>query len=226
MAKSNKGGSIVISFSNQRLRSILLLLMFGLSLYGCSLSPNKGAKEFDAANAQSRPQISDANGNAYADAEQNAILQQFADSIALIRDGQLGQAEKHLNEIKAKYPHLSGLYVNLAMIRWHKGDEEEAQVLIRQALELNSANADAWVFAGIMQRNRGDFMAAEKSYRSAIAVEAAHKNAWMNLAILKDLYLWDHFEALKCYEHYAQLNPDDTRTENWVIDLQRRMVGN
>jgi tetratricopeptide (TPR) repeat protein len=202
---------------------LLVTIIWLLSLQGCSLSPEKVPGEPMVDSEKQTIHITDDNGNPYANTEQDAIRQQFAQSLALIQSGQHEQAEKVLYSLQNKYPHLSGIYVNLAMIYWHKEAPEKAEAFNKQALELNRNNADAWVFEGIMQRNRGNFLAAETAYRTAIAVNPNHQNAWLNLAFLKDLYLAEYTEALKCYTHYAQLNPEDKRTENWMIDLKRRM---
>lgn len=212
-------------FFSMRLLCLLLLSTLWLMLHGCTSSPQMANTEPATANVTKSSPIADVNGSAYSAAEQDAIRQQFAQSVTLIQGGHHEQAKKILHSLQEKYPHLAGIYVNLAMISWHEGDEKQARALNAQALEFNKNNADAWVFEGIMNRVNGDFIAAEKAYRAAIAVDPANKNAWMNLGFLKDLYQGEQAEALKCYAQYAQLNPQDTRVKNWVIDLQRRMEG-
>ena len=140
-----------------------------------------------------------------------------------MKGGQDSRAEALLLAFSREYPQLAGPYVNLGIIYCRSGRLEQAEQVLRHALQLNPARADAYNYLGIVMRYRGRFREARAAYQQALKIDPNYEFAYLNLGILYDLYLFAPDKALTQYQHYQDLHAgDDQEVDKWIIDLKRR----
>lgn len=145
-------------------------------------------------------------------------------ALAAMKAGQDSKAEALLLAFTREHPELAGPYVNLGIIYYGSGRLEQAEQVLRHALDLNPSRADAYNHLGIVLRYRGRFQEARAAYEQALKVDANYSYAYLNLGILYDLYLFAPNKALTQYQRYQELHAGgDQQVDKWIIDLKRRV---
>ena len=150
--------------------------------------------------------------------------QEFARAQAAMQSNNWELAEGILTLMIETFPKLSGPYVNLGLVHWHKQQFDEAERAFRFAIEINPTNMDAYSQLGVLLREQGKFAEAEKVYLQALEVWPHHLDSHKNIGVLYDLYMGRLPEALKHYKMAQRIAPgQDKKLEGWIVDLERRI---
>lgn len=75
-------------------------------------------------------------------------------------------------------------YSNLGVVKLQEGEEREAFLYFRRALESDSGSAAAWANLGVLYVRAGELDHAQSAYHRALRAESGHEPAMSNLARL------------------------------------------
>ena len=149
----------------------------------------------------------------------------YQQALVFLRDGQADRGITLLESVVSQAPSATAPRIDLG-IAWHrKGELEQAERYLSEALDINPGHPVALTEMGIVYRKTGRFDAARQSYEAAIRVFPGYHHARRNLAILCDLYLADRQCAIRQYEAYLATVPADAEAEMWLADLRARAGG-
>jgi cellulose synthase operon protein C len=119
-------------------------------------------------------------------------------------------------------PALTPAYIDLSIAYERTGDLDRAEASLEKALQLNPQDPAARNELGVLQRRKKEFAKARESYEASLAKSPDFPYAHRNLGIVCDLYFGDYACALKHYEAYSRLVPDDAEVVKWIADLRKR----
>ena len=152
-----------------------------------------------------------------------ATKAEFDKAVSFIEAKQYQQANDILDKIIKTQPHLSGTYVNKAMIAKELGELVKAQQLLAKAISVNKLNLYAHHLRGQIYRLQGNFTLAEQSYLAALSIWPNYREAQLSLAILLELYRGRLVEAHQYYQRYLALNTKDKEVKQWLAGLEIKM---
>jgi len=119
--------------------------------------------------------------------------------------GNFQAAEELLRRILVVHPKNPGIYNNLGLILYDKGQVDEAIEHFQRAIILEPDLADARYNLGIALKERGRFDEAIASYQKALELNPKNADAYVNLGIvLKEKGQSD--EAIASYQKALELN--------------------
>ncbi|MBW2231759.1 MAG: tetratricopeptide repeat protein [Deltaproteobacteria bacterium] len=148
---------------------------------------------------------------------------EFKKALRLLEEERYEDGIELLESVTKAAPDATAAHIDLGIAYRLAGDFEKAEASLSSALELNPRHPVAHNELGIVYRKTGRFQEARESYERALAVYGDFHFARRNLAILCDVYLGDMACAVKHYERYAQVMPDDENVAIWIADLRNRM---
>ncbi len=73
---------------------------------------------------------------------------------------------------------------------------------------------------GLLAVEQKAFKKAETEYLLAVTLDKKLASAHYNLALLYDIYFQDIDKAYQSYQTYLSLNPNDSKTRDWVDQLK------
>ena len=159
-----------------------------------------------------------------AEIARQALERRFQQGLALSEAGDWPAAAQVFRDLTREAPEHVGPWVNLGVSLARQGLDEQALVVLRQAVERDPGNPRAQHEAAIVLRRTGHFQAAREAYEAALAADPEFALAHRNLGLLCELYLHDLPCALRHYQRYQGLaDGADQEVELWIIDLRRRM---
>jgi Flp pilus assembly protein TadD len=149
----------------------------------------------------------------------------YGQALLLLEQGQSSEGIAMLEQVADATPSLSAPRIDLGIAFAGIGDLESAEKHLLTALASNPEHPIAHNELGIVYRKLGRFAEAREHYEAALAIYPELHFARRNLAVLCDLYLADLKCALRNYEAYMAVAPDDQEAQMWVADIRNR-VGN
>ena len=151
-----------------------------------------------------------------------AMRAQYEAAVRLFEQDEHERGIALLLEVIASAPDATAVHIDLGIAYGRIGKLDEAEASLQKALELNSQHPVAYNELGMVQRRKGRYAEARASYEQALAQFPDFHFAHRNLGILCDVYLGNAACALRHYEIYARLVPDDAETAKWIADLSAR----
>jgi tetratricopeptide (TPR) repeat protein len=145
--------------------------------------------------------------------------------LAAIGYAEQGLHERGVAELRAvteTAPELANPHVDLGIAYGRVGDLAEAAASLERAIAVSADHPIALNELALIYRKQGRFAEARASYERALALYPEFHLANLNLAILCDLYQRDYGCALRHYEAYRALTPDDAEVAIWIADVEGR----
>lgn len=146
----------------------------------------------------------------------------FRDATDSLVNDDLDAAIVGLESTAEALPDRAAPRVNLAIALRRADRHEEAEAVLREALELHPRHVVAHNELGIVYRKLGRLAESRASYERAISLYGDFHPAHRNLGILCDLFLEDLRCALDHYRRYREIVPDDDQVAIWIADLEQR----
>ena len=154
---------------------------------------------------------------------QEAIPEYFR-ALQLIKADKLNEAMIALQSLSSRFPRLSGPLVNQGIIYMRQEKYQDAERVLRQALQVNNRNPYAQNALGLALREQGKFDQAREAYQAALTLDPMYARAHFNLGVLAELYMQDLALALHHFRSYQTLQKHaDQTVANWIVDLERRV---
>ncbi len=192
---------------------LLLPVILASYLSGCSLAPLEPLEpKQEATQAEQGPTM-----------EEQAKID-FDAALGAMKGGNQREAEQLFTSMTERYPTYAGPWVNLGILYQRKEKFDEAETAFKKALELNEDNPEIYNQLGYFYRDRGKFHLAREMYKQGLKKDADYASLHRNLGILFDMYLAQPKEAIKHYQKYVKLNPEDKQVATWKADLLQRLI--
>jgi len=187
---------------------VLYLTIIGLS--SCVMETTKPSAQDSSQKAQSVEVDSD-------------VEDDFNAALVHLKATEYDAAIVLLEKVIAEEKRVSAPFTNLGMAYNKKGDEKKAEEYFLMAVNVELTNPVANNQLGLLYRKKGQFNDAKKAYTNALTEYPDYLPVVKNLGILCELYMRDLPCALKQYEHYLSLQPDNKTMKIWVSDLSNRI---
>jgi Flp pilus assembly protein TadD len=152
----------------------------------------------------------------------NDVRADYQRASALLAQNQLNEGVALLESIALRAPGLTAPHIDLGVAYGRMGAYEKAEKSLQAALALAPNHPAALNELGIVYRREGKFQEARTSYERALAIQPTYHYALRNLGVLCDLYLRDLQCALRNYQSYEEIVPDDHQVAMWITDIRNR----
>jgi tetratricopeptide (TPR) repeat protein len=95
----------------------------------------------------------------------------------------------------------------LANVEYQRGDWAASAAAARQAVELDPAGVEAWLFLGLAQQKLGQILEAQQAFRKAVDLDPERPESQNNLGTVL-VALGDHEGAAEAFRKAVELDPD------------------
>lgn len=153
------------------------------------------------------------------------VRRKFEAAVAFLKQHKYDQAISLLSDVAEKTPQDSAPFIDLGMAYSRLDQPKKAEENFQKALAINPDHPVTLNELGLVYRNTGRFAEARKMYERAAAKYPEFMPARRNLGILCDLYLDDVPCALKQYQAYSHVHPEDKEVKIWIAALQQKQGG-
>jgi Flp pilus assembly protein TadD len=150
------------------------------------------------------------------------VRSDYQRAAAFLAQNQLNDGVVLLESIVLRAPGLTAPHIDLGVAYGRMGAYDKAEKSLQAALALAPNHPAALNELGIVYRREGKFQEARASYEHALAIQPMYHYALRNLGVLCDLYLRDLQCALRNYQSYEEIVPDDHQVAMWITDIQNR----
>jgi Flp pilus assembly protein TadD len=218
--------------------SLLLVSCFVLAITGCATKPDIAEPEgkeskYEEQRKGGEAEASDAGHvppvphSEELESVAKKASPEYVRAIKTMGKGNYKKALVMLQSLSSRFPQLSGPIVNQGIAHIKLEQYEDAEEVLKKALQVNDRNPYAHNNLGVALREQGEFEQARKHYRTALELDPKYARAHFNLAVLAELYLQDLKLALKHFQRYQELQKEaDDNVANWIADLKRRVPDN
>jgi tetratricopeptide (TPR) repeat protein len=150
------------------------------------------------------------------------LRQRYLTAVGYLEQGLQDRGLAELRAVTEQAPGLANPLVDLGLAYGRSGDLAKAAASLEQAVASSADHPIALNELALIYRKQGRFTEARASYEKALALYPDFHVANKNLAILCDLYQRDYPCALRHYQAYHALAPDDAQAAIWIADIQGR----
>jgi tetratricopeptide (TPR) repeat protein len=150
------------------------------------------------------------------------LRQRYLAAVGYLEQGLQDRGLGELRAVTEQAPGLANPLVDLGVAYGRAGDLAKAAASLEQAVALSPDHPIALGELALIYRKQGRFADARASYEKALALYPDFHVANKNLAILCDLYQRDYACALRHYQAYHALAPDDAQAAIWIADIEGR----
>ncbi|HVJ31126.1 MAG TPA: tetratricopeptide repeat protein, partial [Gammaproteobacteria bacterium] len=150
------------------------------------------------------------------------LRQRYLTAVGYLEQGLQERGLAELRAVTEQAPELANPHVDLGLAYGRVGDLAQAAASLEHAVAVSPAHPIALNELALIYRKQGRFAEARASYEKALTLYPDFHVANKNLAILCDLYQRDYGCALRHYQAYHALAPDDTQAAIWIADIEGR----
>ena len=150
------------------------------------------------------------------------LRERYLTAIGYLEQGFHERGVAELRAVTEQAPGLANPHVDLGVAYARAGDLTQAAASLEQAVAVSADHPIALNELGLIYRKLGRFAEARTIYERALALYPDFHVANRNLAILCDLYQRDYGCALRHYQAYHAVVPDDAQAAIWIADIEGR----
>jgi tetratricopeptide (TPR) repeat protein len=150
------------------------------------------------------------------------LRERYLAAVGYLDQGLHDRGVAELRAVTEQAPELANPHVDLGVAYERVGDLAQAAASLEGAIAVSANHPIALNELALVYRKQGRFADARASYERALALYPDFHVANKNLAILCDLYQRDYSCALRHYQAYYALAPDDAQAAIWIADIEGR----